>query len=189
MVSPTQWTWIWVSSGSWWWTGRPGVLHSMGLLRVRHDWATELTDNIYKCHLQNVVLLLLYTLQHSHHQKFVSVNHHTVDSLYPFHFPHCHPSPVITLTLFSVSMCLFLFGLVCLFILLFVCFFVLHVCVKSNSICLYLCFLIQPALWICEIIPIIWRREWQTNSLFLAWEHHEQYEMAILHILQMRSLK
>ena len=98
------------------------MLHSMGLLRVRHDWATELTDNIYKCHLQNVVLLLLYTLQHSHHQKFVSVNHHTVDSLYPFHFPHCHPSPVITLTLFSVSMCLFLFGLVCSFILLFVCF-------------------------------------------------------------------
>ena len=42
MVSPTQLTWIWVSSGSCWWTGRPGVLHSMGLLRVRHDWATEL---------------------------------------------------------------------------------------------------------------------------------------------------
>ena len=41
MVSPTQWTWVWVSSGSWWWTGRPGVLQSMGLLRVGHDWATE----------------------------------------------------------------------------------------------------------------------------------------------------
>ena len=42
MVSPTQWTWIWVNSGSWWWTGRPGVLQSMGLQRVGHDWATEL---------------------------------------------------------------------------------------------------------------------------------------------------
>ena len=31
--------------GSWWWTGRPGVLQSMGWQRVRHDWATELTDN------------------------------------------------------------------------------------------------------------------------------------------------
>jgi len=41
MASPTQWTWVWVSSGSWWWTGRPGVLQSMGLLRVGHDWATE----------------------------------------------------------------------------------------------------------------------------------------------------
>ena len=42
MTSPTQWTWVWVSSGSWWWTGRPGVLQSMGSQRVRNDWATEL---------------------------------------------------------------------------------------------------------------------------------------------------
>ena len=45
MVSPTQWTWVWVNSGSWWWTGRPGVLQSMGSQRVRHDWATELNWN------------------------------------------------------------------------------------------------------------------------------------------------
>ena len=42
MASPTRWTWVWASSGSWWWTGRPGVLQSMGLQRVGHDWATEL---------------------------------------------------------------------------------------------------------------------------------------------------
>ena len=42
MASPTQWTWVWVTSGSWWWTGRPGVLQSMGSQRVRDDWATEL---------------------------------------------------------------------------------------------------------------------------------------------------
>ena len=42
MASPTQWTWVWVNSGSWWWTGKPGVLQFMGLQRVRHDWATEL---------------------------------------------------------------------------------------------------------------------------------------------------
>ena len=42
MASPTQWTWVWVNSKSWWWTGRPGVLQSMGLQRVGHDWATEL---------------------------------------------------------------------------------------------------------------------------------------------------
>ena len=35
-------TWVWVDSSSWWWTGRPGVLQSMGLQRVGHDWATEL---------------------------------------------------------------------------------------------------------------------------------------------------
>ena len=42
MASPTQWTWVWVNSGSWWWTGRPGVLQSMGSQRVGHDWVTEL---------------------------------------------------------------------------------------------------------------------------------------------------
>ena len=42
MASLTQWTWVWVNSRSWWWTGRPGVLQSMGLQRVRHDWVTEL---------------------------------------------------------------------------------------------------------------------------------------------------
>ena len=40
MVSPTRWTWVWVNSRSWWWTGRPGVLRSMGLQRVGHDWST-----------------------------------------------------------------------------------------------------------------------------------------------------
>ena len=44
MVSPTQWMWVWISSGSWWWTGKSGVLQSMGSQRVRHDWATELID-------------------------------------------------------------------------------------------------------------------------------------------------
>ena len=42
MASPTWWTWVWVNSGSWWWTGRPGVLWFMGLQRVGHDWATEM---------------------------------------------------------------------------------------------------------------------------------------------------
>ena len=42
MASPTQWTWDWVDSGSWWWTGRPGVLRFMGSQRVWHDWAIEL---------------------------------------------------------------------------------------------------------------------------------------------------
>ena len=42
MISPTRWTWVWASSGSWWWTGKPCVLQSMGSQRVRHDWATEM---------------------------------------------------------------------------------------------------------------------------------------------------
>ena len=42
MASPTRWTWVWVSSGSWWWTGKPGMLQSSGSQRVRHNWVTEL---------------------------------------------------------------------------------------------------------------------------------------------------
>ena len=42
MASPTRCTWVWVNSGSWWWTGRPGMLRFMGSQRVGHDWATEL---------------------------------------------------------------------------------------------------------------------------------------------------
>ena len=41
MASPSQWTWVWASSGRWWRTGKPGVLQSTGSQRVRHNWATE----------------------------------------------------------------------------------------------------------------------------------------------------
>ena len=41
-ASSTPWTWVWVNSRSWWWTGRPGVLQSMELPRFGHDWVTEL---------------------------------------------------------------------------------------------------------------------------------------------------
>ena len=42
MASLTRWTWVWVSSGCWWWTGKPGMLQSLGPQRVGHDWVTEL---------------------------------------------------------------------------------------------------------------------------------------------------
>ena len=44
MASPTLRTWVWASSGNWWWTGKSGVLKSLGSQRVRHNWVTELTD-------------------------------------------------------------------------------------------------------------------------------------------------
>ena len=46
VASPTRWTWVWVDSGSWWWTERPGVLQLMGSQRVEHDWATELNSRL-----------------------------------------------------------------------------------------------------------------------------------------------
>jgi len=70
MASLTRWTWVWENSGSWWWTGKPGVLRFMGSQRVGHDWATELnwTDiynisiwfiHIYIAHHQNQKLLCI----------------------------------------------------------------------------------------------------------------------------------
>ena len=41
-IVSTGWRWVWVISGSWWWTGRRGVLRFMGSQRVGHDWATDL---------------------------------------------------------------------------------------------------------------------------------------------------
>ena len=41
MASPARWTWVWASSGRWWWTGKLSVVQSMGSQRVRHDRASE----------------------------------------------------------------------------------------------------------------------------------------------------
>ena len=64
MASPTQWTWVWVSSGSWWWTGKSGVLQSMASHRVRHDWVTQLnsTDNPHQIKDINFVIQCNYFL-------------------------------------------------------------------------------------------------------------------------------
>ena len=48
MASPTQWTWVWVNSRSWWWIGRPGVLQLLGSQRVGRNWVTELNWCINK---------------------------------------------------------------------------------------------------------------------------------------------
>ena len=75
MASPTQWTWVWVNSGSWWWTGRPGMLQSMGSHRIGHDWVTELNWrgvskknlNIHKTEWkQKTQLIKIYQMQLMH---------------------------------------------------------------------------------------------------------------------------
>ena len=59
MTSLTRWMWVWVNSGSWWWTGRPGMLQFIGSQRVGHDWETELTE------------LTDYPSQTHHRQQFL----------------------------------------------------------------------------------------------------------------------
>ena len=60
MASLTQWTWVWVHSGSWWWTEKPGVLQSMGSQRVGHDWATELNWTEIPCPLHRKGITSLF---------------------------------------------------------------------------------------------------------------------------------
>ena len=59
MASLTQWTWVWVNSRSWWWTGRPGVLRFMGSQRVGHSWVTELNWTV-NCEKISSNLIYMY---------------------------------------------------------------------------------------------------------------------------------
>ena len=65
MVSLTQWTLVWVDSGSWWWTGRPSVLQFMGSQRVGHDWGTELNWTTSEAPIIHV--LALQSVLHIYH--------------------------------------------------------------------------------------------------------------------------
>ena len=85
MASLTRWTWVWVNSRSWWWTGRPGVLWFMGSQRVRHDWVTELnwTDSVSWWRLSVLVLGEFSSVQFS--RSVVS------NSLWPHEPQHARP--------------------------------------------------------------------------------------------------
>ena len=69
MASLTQWTWVWINSGSWWWTGRPGMLQFMGSQRVGHNWATEL--NWTECVITQLCLSLCNPMDCSPPGSFV----------------------------------------------------------------------------------------------------------------------
>ena len=67
MTSPIRWTWVWASSGSWWWTGKRCVLQSMGSQRIGYNWATELNWRQTQCLKKSFCILhcfwkLLYSL-------------------------------------------------------------------------------------------------------------------------------
>ena len=73
MASPTQGTWVWVNSGSWWWTGRPGMLWFKGSQRVGHDWATELNwmNNSTQCYFMCMVVCA-FSLEKCLQKSFVN---------------------------------------------------------------------------------------------------------------------
>ena len=61
MASPTRWTWVWVNFGSWWWTGRLGVLQFMRSQKVGHDWATELNWTEQNVNINNITVTFMTT--------------------------------------------------------------------------------------------------------------------------------
>jgi len=89
MASLTRWTWIWASSGRWWWTGKPGVLQSMGSQWVRHDWAAELNWN--ETHLA-FLSFLYYSFIHS----FTHLSHYLVNFINP---TTCYPPTTLPIYL------------------------------------------------------------------------------------------
>ena len=112
MASPTWWTWVWASSGSWWWTGKPGVLRSTGLQRVGHNWVTELilpqtllpfrlthnTEQSSLCCYSRSLLVIHF----NYNNEYMSIPN-SLTILSP------HSSPLATLNSFSESVNLFLF--------------------------------------------------------------------------------
>ena len=70
----TQWTWVWVDSGSWRWIGRPGMLWFMGSQRVELDWATELNWTEFKFNLKIQHIFFFLSLYFCCLLRFISNN-------------------------------------------------------------------------------------------------------------------
>ena len=117
MVSLTWCTWVWVSSGSWWQTGRPGVVQSMGSQRVGHDWVTELHWREFFTYIRLWILIIKYTvclinisvnISMSYLPRFVTEIHLTTYSNTFAHLPFRTFTCVIPIAL-NVPSCLFFF--------------------------------------------------------------------------------
>ena len=76
MASPTWWTWVWVNSGSWWWTGRPGVLQFMGSQRAGPDWATELNwseTKFWKYFYSDLLVIMVKYAYNKRHNLLIHI--------------------------------------------------------------------------------------------------------------------
>ena len=72
MASSTRWTWVWVNSEVWWWTGKPGVLRCMGSQRVGHNWVTELNFDLTIPVLWKFTLKIGFQNMKIHVNKFIN---------------------------------------------------------------------------------------------------------------------
>ena len=108
MASQTWWRWVWVNSGRWWWTGRPGVLRFMGSQRVGHDWATELnwTEVVSSSTLiDNTKLFSKVVVPTCSHPQQMGI------SLAPYPCQHCQSVILASLWWFFILCSYFAFSL------------------------------------------------------------------------------
>ena len=168
----TKWTWVWVDSRSWWWTGRPGMLWFMGSQRVRCDWVTELNWNNREGaqphpSTENWIkdLLIMALPTHQNKTQFLLQSVSPIRKLPLGSYPsssdgkqtenHNHRKLTILIT---------------------------QTTALSNSVKLWAkC--VGPPRWMDHggkfwQNVVHWRSEWQTISVFLPWNPHEQYEKA-----------
>ena len=75
----------WVNSGSWWWTGRPGVLQSMGSQRVGHDWVIELNWILSTCNVLDLYNVKLY-MSSAYRKALVCIGGRLLNKLAPINF-------------------------------------------------------------------------------------------------------
>ena len=97
MASRTRWTWVWVYSRRWWWTGRPGVLLFMGLQRVGHDWATELNWMLLNVLYSSLIYIQFFLYQSVSLGQYQDIEHFSHASSHvslPSH--HTHRPPILT---------------------------------------------------------------------------------------------
>ena len=89
MASLMWWMWLWVGSGSWWWTGKPGVLQFTGSQRVGHDWATELTE------LTGLFWKLIWDNSHTFHIHCLTQCLFHGHNIWNINFLLSHLSPIV----------------------------------------------------------------------------------------------
>ena len=112
MASLTQWTWVWASSRSWWWTGNLGVLQFMWLQRVGHNWVTELNswDNLWCEVWLQLNFLELYQFPNAIYQKnllflpSLTVQHYHIENSYVF-VHVCIYIPELAIMFWGLSIC------------------------------------------------------------------------------------
>ena len=102
MASLTRWTWVSVNSGSWWWTGRPGVLQFIGSQTVGHDWATELNWNFIKNVNVQVKSCHKYPSTYFHERPVMGSNYlSSTSSECIIYFLVC----ILTIDILTISVC------------------------------------------------------------------------------------